>query len=336
MLNKRYVAALGIAIVVVAVVYLLDWLRTDNEPFEPSLTTAQETLSESALATDGIDSVPKLIRTAPPPSAVTKDHVIQFDNGRQIAVELKNRTGQPFYFEPTEKFVDMYVALEQAALSGEATAATQLYMHLKACSTVPETEEAMSQVLLRISEDGLMPNRKGDGLEPTPEGFDYEVYAQRLDKAFRFCEGISAEQRQDYKAWAEMAAYSGDYFGIRFLTEELGPGPESYKLWKIAWSQGHINAATASIIHFRHGYWDQSTGQPDYVQTYAWQLIRNKVYDAAYGFASRPIPQRSEAMAAALDATAGYLTPHQQREAENLAADLLEANPNCCIGSWPW
>jgi hypothetical protein len=157
-----------------------------------------------------------------------------------------------------------------------------------------------------------------------------------LSKAFDFCEGISAELRQDYKSWAEMAAYSGDYFGIRFLTEELGPGQESHELWKVAWGQGHINAATATILYFRHGHSDQSTGQPDYVQTYAWQLVRNKVYDAAFSYSSRPISQRSEGMAAALDATAGYLTPHEQREAENLAADILEANPNCCIGNWPW
>jgi len=335
MLKNQNVLLLGVGAAVALVVYAIV-PSAPREPTDATRTIAQTESGANDQAIGESSDRPELVRAPMPENSPTIGHVIQFDNGREVSVNLRRRTEHPFYFLPTNKFVDMYHELEFAALSADATAANQLFINLKACAALPATEELLNDLLMRARDNGMIPSRRGDGLQAAPEGFDYNAYARNKKSGFEFCDGILPELRQDYLKWGMMSAYAGNYYGIRFLTEELDIGQESFDLWKTAWEQGHVNAATAIVVHMRRGIRDQSIGDPDLVQTYAWQLIRNKIYDAAYGYSPQPDSRRAEAMASALHSTAGYLSPHEQEVAENLAVDILESSSNCCIGDWPW
>jgi len=260
---------------------------------------------------------------------------LTFSGGQEVEIELRNRPPLPPYFVPTERFVDIYDELAAAALVGEAAAAVQLYRNLSTCRHAHRSQRELDDALDQLHEEGAMawPGHNGD-VEFVPEGFDKTAYANSLKRAYVRCEGLDSDQISQAENWIRLAVQNGEYMGTRFLTEELGRTEESFDLWQAAWDEGHINAAQALIMYYRDDSPDAVNGAPDYIKTYAFQLIRNKVRLAANEFSDMPNPQMAQAYDDALKVTSGFLNPQEQREAEQLAIEILSANENCCIGTW--
>ena len=331
---KRLSVLAVIALLAIAIVfYIYDGSNSDSGG------------SLEAIALDNRDDlsvpVPRVpaepIRMPESESMASRDLSIAFGNAREVTVTLRQRPRLNPYFYPTERLIDIYFDLEEAALSGESAAAIQLYQGLKRCNNTPTSRDELDRILTRARDEGIVEWRTRDqAAEPAPVGFNYNSYETYLEESFMFCDGIAANQSENYLEWVRLAAESGEFWGTRFLTEELGDTEESFVLWQQAWEQGHINAATALLLRYRAGNIEQLGGQPDYITTYAFQLIRNKITQAAQSFSANPNSSMLQAMDEALHATRGYLSPREQELAENLAADMIEANPNCCIGNWRW
>jgi hypothetical protein len=250
---------------------------------------------------------------------------------------MKHRPKFVPYYYPTERFIDIVDDLEKAALTGESAAAIQLARTLKACQSAYRSESELELELERIRTEGTIRfTAKNLDPQPLPAGFNYSTYEANLRRNQVLCEGLSDEQIDSRQDWLRLAVELGDYYGTRFLTAELGKTQESFELWQQAWDDGHINGVTALILYYRRGIPEHLDGRPDYVQTYSYTLIRNKIYEASDQYAEIPNSDRREATHADLIGIGSHLSPHEQEEAENLAADLLEANENCCYGSWRW
>jgi hypothetical protein len=269
--------------------------------------------------------------------AETRIRSIVFDNGREVQVQLKQRVDQLAYFAPTAQFLDLYDDLKEAALSGNGIAAVQLYSNLENCKLSYRTKSELDQAIRKLQEDHTVEwpagTREPHSIAP---GIDHSVYVADLTERYTLCKGITNAHLSNTEQWARIAVDAGEYMGTRLLARELGKTQESFELWQAAWDAGHINAATALLLYYRRGVPDHMGGQPDYVRTYAYQLIRNKVYESAMQEEGSADAGRLQAMDNALRATGGHLNAQEQALAEDLAADMLEANINCCFGPWRW
>lgn len=334
----RSVSALIFVIVLAIAGAIYTYDSGNDEPVGPVESLASESNADVDVGREPPQrSKAEAVRFPVAEALAAKDHIISFGNGREVAVNLKQSPRSVPYNYPTEQFIDIYYDLEEAALAGESTAAIQLFTNLKACQYAHRSKDELDQALKRARDEGKVEWLDGRrGPQQIPPGFDYSQYEERLKDNFVFCEGITDEQTDNHEKWARLAIDAGDYYGTRLLTEELGRTQESFELWQRAWDQGHINSTTALLLYYRDGTPDYLGGQPDYVQTYAYQLIRNKIYEAADQLSQVPNANRVQAMNDALHATSGHLSPHEQEEAIAMAADMLEANENCCYGHWSW
>ena len=334
-MSRNTTLLLGVLMVIVALYFWQGSANVDS----PTSTVEQE-IESTAHEKDEVVEVqidPAPVRFPEPSPMDPKKHTFFFDNGREVTVTLQQRPESVPYLYPTSRFIDIYDDLVLAAENGSSSAAVQLYLSLKGCQTAYSSQADLGQALAKIRDEGIIewPGNSRPS-ETVPTGLDYTQFAENLASQYAQCQGVSSDQAFDIEQWARIAVDVGDYMGTRLLVEEIGPSQESFELWQNAWEQGHINAATGLLLLYRKGVPEHLNGQPDYIQTYAYQLVRNMMYEAASEYSSYSNSNRLQAMDNALRGTGGFLTPQEQAEAENLAADLMESNANCCIGSWGW
>lgn len=336
-MKSRFAVLFGILVFTGGVFYVF---KIDNSdvivPIESSKTIAtDENEAESELVEKQIKAQRFSGRGTSP--VAPRNATVTFANGREVDVALRQRTRLDPYFDDTGQFLDIYYDLEVAALDGDARAAIQMVSSLKTCRKAFKTRGDMEQALKRLREDSVLDypgdNRESKQLLP---GMDISSIENQIQFVFDYCEGIGDAETADVEKFARIAIDAGEYMGTRLLTEELGRTREGFDLWQDAWKEGHINGAVSMILFYRDGIPENLDGKPDYVKTYAYHLIANKVYEAASQFSQASNSEMLTAMGDALIGAAGFLTPHEQAEAVELAANLLEANQNCCIGSWMW
>lgn len=318
---------------VIALYFVGPWHNNDG-PVGNS--DSDESAAAVANLNDGIaEKAPVRVPDAEAP--IGKDVTVRFRNGKEVQINLRQKPIPRPYFYPTERFLDLYDELELAAMSGHSAAAIQIFRSLKACQYAHRTKDELDRALERLRTDGIIewPNGVREA-ETIPHGIEYGPFEQSMIDSYELCEGVSDEQANDAERWARLAAEAGDYMGIRLLTEEIGKTQESYELWQQAWEQGYVNGAQAMIIYYRDGIPESLGGEPDYIRMYAFQLIRNKLHEAASQWASHSNSNKLAAMDNALRGTGGFLTPQEQEEAEALAAEILSEDRNCCLGMWGW
>lgn len=269
------------------------------------------------------------VKRSPSQSGHTQSITIKFSDGLDVAI-----VGRPLprssILRP-KQLKDIYAQLVELAKSGDSSAAYGLSRWLNECRYAHSTQAELDGAIARLLEEGLVtypvsapPPRSMATNDPNAEA--------ALVQTFRFCDGITAEQRAGASAWLELGTGRGDLLALRARAQQLSPTQEEFFRSHLAlWEQhGDMSALPALAAMYMRGI----SGAPqDYVRAYAYQLIQFKLNEYAYRDSVFPSHRAAlQSMESSLAAIASYLTPDQTSKAVALAAQLVRQNPNCCVG----
>ena len=328
----KTVSAVAFVVLISAMLWLLQNKRGDeiSVPVAPNESNRAGEASSPELP---MVDVPR--PAAEPRTDDERVVTVEFDNGRTVALTLRHEPLLKSYIQPIDRLVDVHADMEAAALAGNMAAAVQLYEELLTCANTPASQFELEQELQRLREEGIVRDQYGGQME-LPAGADPQILEDYLAANRAYCEGITSQQIDSRVKWLRRAAGAGEYEGFRYLAAELGTSRESFKILEQAWAGGHVNALAELLQRHRTVAATHPERDPDYAEIYALQLNLIKITAAADALGSRIPKLLQQEMEDTLQEAAAFLSPHEQAMAEARAADMLEANVNCCKAYWVW
>lgn len=321
------------------------WTSGQSDSEKSSPIARNSTTSKSKVVTVESEAQPLGVQATPAdvheiPDIQEVD--VKFPSGETVRVSLINFVPDNPPFPPSSRVVDMHDQLVASAESGNGASARVLYGSLKGCKNAFADKKSMLDAVSHLRSTGEVIHPNDDSRHGRiPAGLDTSEMEELIRKNYETCEGITVEQKDDAEYWLEVAAGANDFLALREYARYLGSGTrESFELIQNTWDMGFVSAANSLAIYYEKGGAGVG-GQVDYVNSYAYSLIGSQVYQAAllrdgsrqsrYGTQSH---NKIKSLDDMLAAKAGYLTPDQQAEAEQVAIDVLKKNESCCRGSW--
>lgn len=305
-------------------------MASDAASDEPA--TPPEVTAEPVAASFPVPA-PAAAPVAEPAEPVTV--TLRFPSGETLTKTLRRFTPSepPVEYDPV--FVNIHDQLVDAAVSGDAASARDLYHGLKSCRNAWRTESELETAVTLLKETGQVTYPAGSSYRDRRlrhSGHAADV-AEMMRTQYESCVGLTEEQLNAAEDWLYLAADSGDFLAIRELAHHFGDDSEaSAELYQQLWERGHVSATEALGIAYSNGTAPGLDGQPDHIRSYAYTYAGFAVYKAIMERSNRPgAHNRIVSMDDVLAMRGGYLSPQQQAQAEQLAYDMLRENENCCL-----
>jgi hypothetical protein len=181
-----------------------------------------------------------------------------------------------------------------------------------------------------LEQDNLLtyPETANRSAEEVHEGLDQTRQVESLIRRFEVCQGISEEQRHSAIDWSYLAASQGDFFAARDIIETQGFTPDSFKIWEAAWSEGYSMALEEMVYYWINGIVPTQNEEAALFNSYAHLYAFSKLKEASFADPSQFNDAGGNSWA---DGLGAMLSAARQEEAQELAADIIESNENCCI-----
>lgn len=220
-------------------------------------------------------------------------------------------------------------SIKSLAEQGSGPAAFQLHSLLQECSSA-----ARDEVTYRNNErEILQGNKQIHGI-----GIDDQLLANQT--MFYLCESVSDKELEpeSLDEWFGLALENGSQVARQqsaasFLELDIA---EAGRQFRQLWNSGYTHDGYALSLVYRSTDFDGiDPSKPNLVKAYAYQLATDLINTAALEASGRPeasllITQTDNARAIATS----KMTLQEQREAEQLAANLVKSNTNCCVWIW--
>ena len=259
-----------------------------------------------------------------------------------INVVFKQFQHKYIFLDPLLSANDVYDDLSEKALAGDAIAARTLANELEKCGASFSTnEEYLSQLkLLKDENIYSTPNRKFDNFKIAPEGM--KSFLAQIKTDYDYCEGLSKEKRSESNKWLSMAAENRDFLAMDRLSTMPSLNPElRHGTLENAWQEfGNKSSAIGLGMYYMGTQYsgDNNLLKPNPIKAYAYLLVGSQLELSSlsivdpYNSSNREaeIQQKLSVLSADLN-----LSAQQQEDAEILAMELLETNPNCCYTGQP-
>ena len=257
---------------------------------------------------------------------------IAFPDGESVQIKIRSSPEWRIVDKDEAPLAELYSQLRQEALAGDASAAFLLSTALNGCDFAYPDEVSMNEAIDHLRRTGEL--RAPGTAEPTPirPGSDIsQVEEDLFRRPFRFCRGISLEQRAESTTWLKMAAEQGHPGAAIAYARKLGRSNEAVRMYEIAWRDGKYDAAGQLAKLYEQGKGTERA--PDAVKALAYYYLYNKITLHRLQGATTPIRSRGyELERQDLDSRMASAAPEVRDAAMRLAKQLLRENPNCCYG----
>ncbi|MEM7357998.1 MAG: hypothetical protein AAF431_02745 [Pseudomonadota bacterium] len=254
--------------------------------------------------------------------------------GRRIVVKFSVLIPKVLSDEiPSIPAEQLYDELSTSAKNGNREAALELAHELNRCRKGYSDKLSLRSAIEKLQDHGLYDSP--DGLTkdfPIPQS-ERGFYVSHISREFKFCEGFSQLQLLESNEWAERSAAQGNISAMDFLVRiaiDSGDVAMEYKWHKAQWDRfGFIESADSITAMLMSGA--TPNGKPDYKKAYAYFLVYSKLKLASLGDKNEHYYNSLSAQFADTNtALSSKLSANEHLESEQLAADLIESNPNCC------
>lgn len=217
----------------------------------------------------------------------------------------------------------------------EPVAARLLSELLTRCSTTPVNRGDYDDAIKRLVDENVHPSADLNRPRIVSDKAVASIKAD-FEHDFEQCSTLSAEKRGEAESWARLAAQGGDYLGL----ELLGKAPNISATERLAsyekrWTDfGDVNGALNLSGIFLGGGESLPKFEgiaADPVKAYAYFLAGTEIEVAIIerSNAAEAEQIRYENSVAEQRMTSG-LSAQEHLDAESLAIELIESNPNCC------
>ena len=228
----------------------------------------------------------------------------------------------------TSKNVGEYLSmLETLTNEGNGAAAYELYGLLKRCSN-----SARSDTEYRAIEAAILSQES----EKSPLSIDDQLLANKM--TFLLCRNVTDDQLENKELLRSLALENNSLMALSNRARELlfdSPG-QAGEIYKELWNRGHVTTGHALTYVYRITDFDgHDPSKPNLIKAHAYRLAKD-IVDQQFlqnqgsidlGNTLSQIDQ-GQAISAAM------LSPQEQKEAEELAIQLLIDNESCCIDEW--
>lgn len=348
---RKKIALPSFLIIVIAITLGLTLTTEPNRLLDVYDSPSIKGLSEASIDPDKIlapeESRPKnkageakiSYRSSPELERIVE--MVEFPTGNPIEVVYQRYEIEPLPIEATKHLVDMYGALVSAASNGNGDAAHFLYANTKICSAAARTEvERDKRVRILLNEQHAYVNSSDGADGPTEiidvEPNEYELYRQRIYGRFEYCKGLSDEQISNPSKWLSLAVELGNPDAISRMAVSNYGTQDSFNQFKQLWDDGYVDNGHAIGIYYQQGVpTENGRKTPDYISAYAYTVAMNAVWKQAI-IRSNPsdLANKIAAIDISSQAAAGYLSPSEQKIADELAIRLIRDHPKCCLSNW--
>ncbi|NJO12673.1 MAG: hypothetical protein HC872_03495 [Gammaproteobacteria bacterium] len=324
----------------VAAIAVVAATRAFVEEATPPQKPAMLSVPPEGVSTEGASPSVRFLAASGTPIAAGEETsetaVVSFPDGSSVSVIVGWIRPRPPPLHPLERLSDGYSKLVQLAHAGDGAAARTLHRELSKCQRAHIDERSLNSAIDRLRRQRSLQLGSNLHARSVGPGEDLEVIAESdLRGPYRYCEGITIEQRMEAAEWARRAAAAGDYLGLQDWARSLGNTEAALQAWQSAWDRGYMSALPPLARLYASGALSSTGHEPDHVRAYAYKYINFKLMEAKYGV--EPMAGQINMLASvesSLNHTGSFLTPLQTQQAIKIAKHLLETNQYCCRGSW--
>lgn len=234
-----------------------------------------------------------------------------------------------------------YDELRTLAESGDAQAAVALARRLKLCdffAGAAKTDAEIDAAIEEMRRSYKVPAYR-DGV---PEMMDFINHPDSLDsqidnyeKYARTCSTVTLQQRDEWQDWANRALATGIAdLPVQNLMLESMTEDDFLRFVSDIWNAGEPTALfSLSAIHHK-AYWEAHDAAAR-TRAYAYDLASFMLMKDYYDEFDVPLDQRGlGTLEGDLVDQRRRMHAYEVREAEKLAREIIEKNPNCCL-AWP-
>lgn len=261
--------------------------------------------------------------------------VLTFPGGEEIPITLEFPP-QPYIANLSDRLLDDYLWLSDAAIRGDPVAARTLALGLSQCRESFTDQASLDGAVRKLRQERLLtyPPHTGRMPEPLTPTSNVERRVSLLLRRFNYCEGITPDQLEEESLYAKLAADAGDYAGMSHWARILYEAEAAnlhFEVQTRLWNLGWIAMTDTLALHYQNKVLDGAFREPDWIRAYAYMQIYD-AFNVAVPENVHPVPYslRVSSTREVLAGIAQHLSAHQQLEAEALAVELLRRNPECC------
>lgn len=229
----------------------------------------------------------------------------------------------------------LYDKLSERALGDDPVAARLLSGFITRCNEVFNSKEEHEAAMTNLKEKGEYPsaNPRFAGIKVEAEML--AQVEQHFNKEFDACLGLTPDQKNESSRWARIAAENGDFLGIeQLINDPTVDAEERLGLLERQWSDfGFAGGATgvAAVLSGLSKFSAYEGVEPDPKKAYAYFIVSSKIEIAlAESLGSSRVSQISSEHGVFESLLTAKLTPAEHLEAEQIAAELIRSNENCC------
>lgn len=254
---------------------------------------------------------------------------LTFPSGREVTVQLRQFDWIYPPFKPSAKFSESYDALVEAANNGDIPSARYIGDRLRHCQNAFSDRASLDNAISVLKDKRIVTYPPGSWREDEvlSSSADLTPLIAGLERRFGACEGISNDQKRNASLWSSRAAAEGDYFATRDLISADRNSKRSLELWQELLDAGYsMPFQEMAAYFFRQS--NSTDGRPDYFQSYAHLFAHSKLKETSFAYKNGFDKVYDHE---GLIALGDLLSAQERMQAEELAADMIENNPNCCI-----
>ncbi|MBT8079925.1 MAG: hypothetical protein KJO31_15205 [Gammaproteobacteria bacterium] len=279
--------------------------------------------------------------------ALDSDPVVHFPGGSRYEISLRPLPDPPLN---KQESISGYIHdLKISALSGDGTAAFQLYYQLSSCKNAYRDAAELESAIQRMYETRIYPPDALGGSDTSlrvDDVWSLEAAEQELRESAGNCAALDAADIASAGDWLRLGAELDDAPSLVTYATREGPdsGQDQSAVQSLAdeaalrraWMQGSVTALERLSVLYRDG---SSNTAPDAVMAYASRYLFDRLLQVQLdNIADRPAGFPSQAFVAenrdTLNEMMLSLRPSEVDTAIAIAEDMLRGNPKCCFDSF--
>lgn len=262
-----------------------------------------------------------------------RDVSISFPDGTEVVVNFRSAPKMPSSL-PTI-LAEAYDSLVSVAEAGDKTAALTLFKGLSICDTfIYETPEQLDQAIQDLWQTHTYKLKSRDGTIESYGAGTFNV-EDELRNVFRFCDGITSEQKSNAVKWLRQAANLGHARAAQDLVMGwIGNTVEGRKYLRKSFEAGWYNSG-AILADYLDGGINHLPGieqriddiHQDRVHAYAYRYLFTKLLEADSAIDVRA----TELMKEQLTNHENSMSPHEVSVGLKKAKEIMLKYSECCF-----